>query len=54
MEPNDVFALFDRMQLDPAQHGFDVYAEPAPTLLATAHNYRAAVEMVEALAPRSS
>ncbi|MCQ4625023.1 methionine synthase [Corynebacterium sp. CCUG 69979] len=54
MEPNDVFALFDRMQLDPVQHGFDVYAEPAPTLLATAHNYRAAVEMVEALAPRSS
>lgn len=49
MEPRDVFALFDRMQLDPALHAFDVYAEPGPTLLATAHNYRAAAEMAEAV-----
>lgn len=49
MEPREVFNLFDKLQIDPAETAIDVYAQPAPTLLATAMNYRSATEMAEAL-----
>ena len=49
MEPREVFRIFDRLQIDPALTPIDVYAEPGPTLLATAANYRWATEMAEAL-----
>jgi len=49
MEPREVFNLFDKLQIDPAETAIDVYAQPAPTLLATAMNYRSATEMTEAL-----
>lgn len=51
MEPREVFQLFDKLQIDPALIPIDVYAEPGPTLLATAANYRAAADMAEAIAP---
>ena len=50
MEPREVFRIFDRLQIDPALSPIDVYAEPGPTLHATAANYRAATEMAEAVA----
>ena len=49
MEPREVFRIFDRLQIDPAETAIDVYAEPGPTLVATAANYRAAAEMAEAI-----
>ena len=49
MEPREVFRIFDRLQIDPALTPIDVYADPGPTLLATAANYRWATEMAEAL-----
>ena len=51
MEPREVFRIFDRLQIDPAETAIDVYAEPGRTLIATAANYRAAAEMAEAIAP---
>ncbi|MBA1836056.1 methionine synthase [Corynebacterium wankanglinii] len=49
MEPRELYRLFDELQIDPAATTVDVYAEPAPTLMGTAANYRAAREMAEAL-----
>lgn len=51
MEPRDVFDLFDKLQIDTAATAVDVYAQPGPTLVATAGNYRAAAAMVDAIAP---
>lgn len=51
MEPREVFRIFDRLQIDPAETAIDVYAEPGPTLVATAANYRAAAEMADAISP---
>jgi len=51
MEPREVFNLFDRLQIDPAETEVDVYAQPGLTLVKTAANYRAAAEMAEAVAP---
>ncbi|WP_246874869.1 methionine synthase [Corynebacterium sp. Marseille-P3884] len=51
MEPREVFRIFDRLQIDPAETAIDVYAEPGRTLIATAANYRAAADMAEAIAP---
>lgn len=53
MEPREVFNLFDKLQIDPAETTIDVYAQPGSTLLATASNYRSATEMSEALKPDS-
>ena len=50
MKPRDVFNIFDQLQIDPALTEIDVYAEPGPTLLATAKNYSAAAEMADAVA----
>ena len=50
MKPRDVFNIFDQLQIDPALTKIDVYAEPGPTLLATAANYSAAAEMADAIA----
>lgn len=51
MQPRVVFDLFDTLQIDPASTAVDVYAQPGPTLVATAGNYRAAAEMADAIAP---
>lgn len=51
MEPREVFNLFDRLQIDPAETEVDVYAQPGLTLVKTAANYRAAAEMADAVAP---
>ena len=51
MEPREVFNFFDRLQIDPAETEVDVYAQPGPTLVKTAANYRAAAEMADAVAP---
>ena len=51
MEPREVFRIFDQLQIDPAETAIDVYAEPGPTLIATAANYLAAAEMADAIAP---
>lgn len=51
MEPREVFNIFDRLQIDPAETAIDVYAQPGPTLVKTAENYRAAAEMADAITP---
>lgn len=51
MEPREVFNIFDRLQIDPAETAIDVYAQHGPTLVKTAENYRAAAEMADAIAP---
>ena len=49
MEPRELYRVFDELQIDPAATTVDVYAEPTPTLMGTAVNYRAAREMSQAL-----
>lgn len=51
MEPREVFNIFDRLQIDPAETAIDVYAQPGPTLVKTAEYYRAAAEMADAITP---